>query len=854
MNTLPAGTRLGPYVVTEALGAGGMGEVYRARDTRLERDVAIKILPVQLAHDPDRRARFEREARAVAALSHPNILAIHDVGAHEGTTYAVTELLEGETLRERLAAGAATPRKAVEIGVQIANGLAAAHEKGIVHRDLKPENVIVTRDGRVKILDFGLATELARAAPDSPTVAGGTEPGVILGTAGYMSPEQVRGARVDPRTDIFALGAVLFELLTGRRAFKRDTAAETMTAILKEDVPELSSGGSSIPQGLDRIVRRCLEKNPDERMQSARDVAIALDAVSGSDVSSGRAGGQSAVRRRRSWYRVVALLMAGTAAGFVAAGMLARRSTSGELPRYTRLTFRRGEIHNARFTPDGQSVVYSAVWDSEPHRVYSVRLDNPARSAAPPIVDAALLAVSRAGEMAIETRPERQDMFSQEGTLAQIPLAGGAPREVLEHVTEAAFSRDGRIAVVRVEGGRSRLEFPIGTVVYESAGWLSSPRFSPADDRIAFHEHPLHDDNRGWPAVLDVVSRTKRNLVPEQGSLMGLAWTPDGKEVCYGDITAITCVAVQSQAVRVAANGAPFLMLHDIDGDGRMLASAYTIRAGLAAGQVGASEVDLSWQDVAYAVDFSPDGRHLLFGDLGYGINLRRLDGGPPVRLGAGIPAGFSPDGRLVLALTPEVPTRVIVVPTGAGSTRTLNRGALETHTSAAWMPDGRRIVVSASEPGRASRLYLQSLDGGDPRAFTGEGVRLQPYAARVVSPDGRLVIAIGPDEEPALYPVDGGDPRTIPGLGQDLRPLGWGETPQTIFARARAMARTCPVFKIDLSTGRREALAELGPRDPSGAPLILMPLPARDGRRYAYSVLQLAGDLFLIDATRSSR
>ena len=241
MSSLAAGARLGPYLVTEALGAGGMGEVYRARDTRLERDVAIKILPAPLAQDTDRRARFEREARAVAALSHPNILAIHDVGLHEGTTYAVTELLEGETLRQRLEGGAMPPRKAVEIGVQIANGLAAAHEKGIVHRDLKPENVFVTRDGRVKILDFGLATELGTALPDSPTIAGGTEPGMILGTVGYMSPEQVRGTQVDPRTDIFALGAVLFEMLTGRRAFRRDTAAETMTAILKDDVPELST-------------------------------------------------------------------------------------------------------------------------------------------------------------------------------------------------------------------------------------------------------------------------------------------------------------------------------------------------------------------------------------------------------------------------------------------------------------------------------------------------------------------------------------------------------------------------------------------------------------------------------------
>jgi Tol biopolymer transport system component len=851
-SSLAAGARLGPYRVIEPLGTGGMGEVYRARDTRLERDVAIKILPAQVAQDPDRQARFEREARAVAALSHPNILAIHDVGAHDGTTYAVTELLEGETLRQRLEAGAATPRKAVEIGTQIANGLAAAHDKGVVHRDLKPENVFITRDGRVKILDFGLAAQLPdRAAPDAATVAGGTEPGVILGTVGYMAPEQVRGARVDHRTDIFALGAVLFELLTGRRAFQRDTAAETMTAILKDDAPELSASGSYIPQGLDRIVRRCLEKNPDERMQSARDVAIALDAVSGSDVSSVRAAGQPGVTRRRSLYRVAAvaaLVVAATAAGFLSARMLAPRSTPSELPRYTQLTFRRGEIRGARFTPDGQSVVYSAVWDSEPHRLYSVRLDNP-RSAAPPIVDAALLAVSRSGDMAIATRPERRDTFMQLGTLAQIPLSGGAPREVLEHVSDATFSPDGRPAVVRAEGGRSRLEFPIGTVVYETAGWLSSPRFSPKGDRIAFHEHPLHDDDRGWPALVDVATKAKRNLMPEQASLSGLAWTPDGNEMCFGAVTAITCVAIQTQAVRVVVRGAPRLFLHDIHSDGRMLASAYTIRAAQAAGQVGGREMDVSWQDVAYPVDFSPDGKRLLFGDIGYGVNLRPLDGGPPVRLGDGIPAGFSADGRFVLALTPDVPTRIVVLPTGPGATRTLTRGVLETHTGAAWMPDGRHIVVSASESSHGSRLYLQNVDGGDPRPFTAEGVGLAPYVSRVVSPDGRFVIAIGPDQESALYPVDGGAPRPIPGLGQDLRPIGWGETSQSMFARARALARVCPVFKIDLSTGRRQTLAELGLRDPAGAPLALLPILAPDGRRYAYSVLQFAGDLFLIDA-----
>ena len=288
--TLAPGTRLGPYEILAPIGAGGMGEVYRARDRKLDRDVAIKVLPESVAADPDTLARFEREAKSVAALSHPNILAIHDFGMHEGTTYAVMELLEGETLREKLLAGPIREKQAVDYALQTAKGLSAAHERGVVHRDLKPENLFVTRDGHVKILDFGLAkkveTPAAGEETSAPTGTSRTEPGTVMGTLGYMSPEQVRGLPVDHRSDIFSFGAILYELLSGRRAFKKDTASDTMAAILRDDPPELKESGRQVSPALDNVVRHCLEKDRANRFASAREIVFALSQASTSTVTS----------------------------------------------------------------------------------------------------------------------------------------------------------------------------------------------------------------------------------------------------------------------------------------------------------------------------------------------------------------------------------------------------------------------------------------------------------------------------------------------------------------------------------------------------------------------------------------
>lgn len=371
--SITSGTKLGPYEIQSPLGAGGMGEVYRARDTRLGRDVALKILPNSFARETDRLHRFEQEARAVAALNHPNILAIFDTGQNNGSPFLVSELLEGETLRAVLNRGTVQQRKTIDYGVQIAQGLAAAHEKGIVHRDLKPENIFVTRDARIKILDFGLAKLAQKAsaatADDGVTLTSShTAAGVVMGTASYMAPEQVRGEAADPRTDIFAFGAVLYEMLSGNRAFRRDTPAETMTAVLKEDPPELSDPGRPISPALDRIVRRCLEKDPEQRFQSAKDLSFALSALSGTD-SSGTARIAEARRSppRLLWAAVALALVIGAGVAW-----LVRKSPVAA----TRMEFAipvSGEVSHMALSADGAMLAFVSPDENSGQPVISVQ-------------------------------------------------------------------------------------------------------------------------------------------------------------------------------------------------------------------------------------------------------------------------------------------------------------------------------------------------------------------------------------------------------------------------------------------------------------------------------------------------
>jgi serine/threonine protein kinase/Tol biopolymer transport system component len=473
---LTSGTKLGPYEIQSPLGAGGMGEVYRARDTRLGRDVALKILPESFARETDRLHRFEQEARAVAALNHPNILAIFDTGQENGAPYLVSELLEGETLREILDGGALPQRKAIDYGVQIAQGLAAAHEKEIVHRDLKPENIFVSKDGRIKILDFGLAKLTAKdgAAEGVTLTSSHTAAGLVMGTAGYMAPEQVRGDAADARTDIFAFGAVLYEMLSGHRAFRRETTAETMTAVLKEDPPELADPGHVVSPALDRIVRRCLEKNPEQRFQSAKDLSFALSALSGSDTGAARIAGAPSRIPAYLWGSVLVAAALATAVTWFGA----HRSEPKKRMEFSVAVL--GEVSHMALSPDGTTLAFvSPNENSGRPEIYLQRVGSPG---------ATLLPGTEGASYPFWSPDGANLAFFANGKLLKVAVAGGAPQ-----------------ALANVEAARGGSWGSRGVIVYApdsgSFMWRINADGSGA---AALNDHPFTKDDQShrWAVFL----------------------------------------------------------------------------------------------------------------------------------------------------------------------------------------------------------------------------------------------------------------------------------------------------------------------------------------------------------------
>ncbi len=916
---LQANEMLGPYQIAGLIGEGGMGAVYRAKDTRLGRDVAIKVLTNVTLSDRERLLRFEQEARATGMLNHPNLLTIYDVGRDsEGSPFLVSELLEGETLSNRLIRGALSPRKAVDAALQMANGLAAAHDKGIVHRDLKPDNLFLTRDGRLKILDFGIAKLNATKSGEGPAFeVAATEPGMVLGTVGYMSPEQVRGELVDHRSDIFSLGAIFYEMLTGNRAFKRNSGIETLGAILKEDPPELTEVLPNVPPAVERLVRRCLEKDRELRFQSARDLGFHLETLSSMSQSSGTLSSvarpaatnastairsstempttrtpvpsaaaptartsavpaPTAARRpltkpkpRVSPVLLTLLFIAAVAGAAYGGWKFAQRETEVIVePKFHRMTFRRGDVRSARFTPDGQTIIYTAAWDGQPSDIYAAS-GRAAEARQLGIPDSEVLAVSKGAELAILLR---RDRITRVGTLARVPLGGGMPRELAVDVQQADWSPDGtNLAVIRVVNGKTRVEYPLGTVKYESTHEVRNMRVSPDGTKLALLERirGAYDVVIIGSGAPDPIARGWSN------GASGLAWSPDGTQIYVSGTNttappSLYAIAVDTGAIRLVSRLTGFVALFDVSPNNEFLLATGSLRAALvwktpdppqqpsdpatqqAGNPVPAPEKDASWFDWSILADLSADGRTILFSETREGggaksaVYIRRDHEPAPVRLGDGMGDALSPDGKWVLMHQGQ---KLVLVPTGTGDARELKiEGTFE--SGGAWLPDSRRVVVGGATGERKYQLHVIDTLDESIKPISPEDIWSGGSRAFAVSPDGRFVAGMTKEETIAIYPVDGGAPTPASGVEKGEIPIQWSADGASLLVH-RPTGLPARVHRVTLATGTRELLREFAPADPAGVYKIAPVLVTPNGDAWAYNAMRTLADLYVAEGIK---
>ena len=823
---LTAGTRLGPYEILAALGAGGMGEVYRARDPRLGREVALKVLPPAVSDDPSRRHRFEQEARAVAALNHPNIVAIHDIGEDQGVSYIVTELVDGESLR-----GARFGlRKLLDVAAQISGGLAAAHAAGIVHRDLKPENIMVTRDGRVKILDFGLA-KVMEARQDTSgatrTMAIETQPGMVMGTVAYMSPEQARGKPLDPRTDIFSLGAVLYELASGKHPFPGPSVADVMSAILKDDPPPLEG---EISPALDRIVRRCLEKEPARRFQSAADLAFALESVSGvSSAAVPVAVSPKPTRRTALWAAGAA---AAGALGFGGARWLAPAPALS--PRYRVIPTAGERISSAVIHPDGKSVVYVALLDGKP-TVFQQDIDAGAPRMLPLPAGAQPLSLSVRGELA----------FAVGSTLFRTPLSAIAPRAVLENVLYANWSGDGEsLQVERRVSNKYQIEFPAGHVIYESDSLLPGPALAPRTGRSSFARF---DHDGAQLLAVDGSGKTERLYESQNVWDTGSVWSPDEREVWRATMDG----SDPSALVGYSRNRQRLVL---------RLPGEIGVRGVSAA---GALLLTLKWNDQS-ARSVAPDGSEIpiamaaqprVFSADGSALALRsgttadpdtycqRSNGSAPVLLGKGLPSAISPDGKWVEVFRRS--SGYVLVPTGPGQEQKIEVPGIVDPWILGWRGD--RWLVLGHEAGRGPTVHVFLLF--DPASGAKQKLNLNltgEPARTLASPDCTRVLFSDYLGKWSWADVDGAAPTPLPGLSGEV--YGWTADSRGLFV-GHPMGSKLKVERYDIETGARTPWKEFD----SGRPDVTIGSFAvtPDGRAWAYALNRTYTRLVLVEGLR---
>ncbi len=871
------GETVSHYRVLEKLGGGGMGVVYKAEDSRLGRFVALKFLPDEVARQLPVLDRFRREARAASALNHPNICTIYDVGEEDGRAYLAMEYLEGQTLKHRIDGRPLPIDFVLELGIQIADALDAAHAKGIVHRDIKPANIFITKTRQAKLLDFGLAKIDPRR--DLNATAGGetlkdlTSPGSALGTISYMSPEQARGEELDGRTDLFSLGACLYEMTTGKQAFDGNTSAVIFESILNRNPLPPHQLNPDLPLQFERILDRSLEKDRDLRYQSAAEMRAEMKILKRTLDSQRNAAAQGPAASgivstvppappkvpARGNLRPYAIAAAGMAllAGLVLGWFLHASQSRTVPPVYQQLTFRRGTVRSARFTPNGQSVVYGAAWEGKPTELFITSPESP-QSRSLERHGEELMSISSTGDIALLTNVNVTGTYTQSGTLARMPINGGDPREILEGVQWADWSPDGKqLAIVRDMGGKNRLEFPIGKVIHETPGWISHPRVSPDGTHVAFLEHPQVGDDSGGVHVVDLQGKDK-DLADDFLSVEGLAWAPGGKEIWFagsttgGNARSLNAVSLGGSR-RIVARVPAALQLEDIWQDGKVLLSRQSWRrelSGLTSG--GTKEVDFSWLDYSFPAELSSDGKRLLFdeegsgGGAGYSVYLRKTAEDSAVRLGDGESVTLSPDGKWVLALTMTSPAQLILLPSGAGDAQQITHDSLY-HSWARWLPDSQGIVFTAKQEGHGARIYLQKSIAASPTPISPEGIDPLVLA---LAPDGSQVAGVGPDGNAYLYSLTGGPTKTVPGFLPSEQPIEWSADGKALYVY-RPGEFPAKVYQLDLATGKRTLWRSLAPADPAGVsqigPIVMTP----DGASYIYGYHRTLSDLYLVEGLK---
>lgn len=854
------GKTLRSYRVESKLGAGGMGVVYKAVDSHLNRAAAIKVLGASVS--ADREKRFVQEAKAASSLNHANIVTIYDIDTQEidgkPVRYIAMEYVAGETLDHLIGRKGLRVRTALKYAVQIADALAAAHTAGIVHRDLKPANVMVTPQGVVKVLDFGLAKLNEEGAADAfaETIHGDgvplTEEGTILGTVAYMSPEQAEGKNVDARSDIFSFGSMLYEMVTGQRAFVGGSKLSSLSAVLHKEPQPPSQAAPDIPTELDRIIARCMKKDPERRWQSMADVKVALDELreemESSSVDPRRPGpsssstlaGRRATLLAKRWLILGAfgLLLVGLALGVYSAQRYLRAAPLT----FQRLTFRRGDVTAAKFGP-GDAVVYSAEWDGAPSTLFSTQPGNrEARHMGLPT--GRILAISHAGEMAILLGDDTV------GTLAGVPFSGGAPREMLENVSGADWSPSGdTLAVVRTIGGKHRLEYPVGTVLYESEVRPPlAPRVSRDGKLVAFFDY----DSEVGDYSLCVVGLNQAKHVLSRGwrAVGSLNWSPRGEEIWFsagqpGSDPVLYAVNLSGKQ-RFLAQAPGWIVMQDVAADGRVLLSTVNSRLGIRYVDFEHStERDLAWLDASMLSEISSDAKSLLFAELSYGegrnaaIYLRKTDGSAAVRLGYGNRPSLSPDGKWVVCIHREpARSRLMLLPTGPGESRFLNVDEVY-YESLGWFPDSKRVVFTGNEPGRPVRTWMYDLDSEKATPLTAEGTR-----GGQVSPDVRWFVTADAHQL-FLAPLGVGAPRKISQLQIGEAVVRWSGDGRYLFLR-QGEGDTVKISRLDVATGHREPWRTVKVPEP-GAEFVGALALSADGKVCAFSFQHDLANLYLV-------